>query len=155
MLGMVLSIPDRLVPGEPPVGVGCQPAPLAPLAAWAVLSLLLSGCSLSIPSPQRPEPPQKMVVRNKLNARTTQSQGWAEGSCSYQYRSATSITATLRVKTCFPLAESTNSPDASIHAFDVFNPWVGKILWRRKWQPTPVFLPRESHGQRSLAGYSQ
>ena len=31
---------------------------------------------------------------------------------------------------------------------------VGKILWRRKWQPTPVFLPRESHGQRSLAGYS-
>ena len=31
---------------------------------------------------------------------------------------------------------------------------VGKILWRRKWQPTPVFLPRESHGQRSLMGYS-
>ena len=28
------------------------------------------------------------------------------------------------------------------------------ILWRRKWQPTPVFLPGESHGQRSLAGYS-
>ena len=35
-----------------------------------------------------------------------------------------------------------------------FNPWVGKIPWRRKWQPTPVFLPRESHEQRSLAGYS-
>ena len=35
-----------------------------------------------------------------------------------------------------------------------FYPWVGKILWRRKWQPTPVFLPGESHGQRSLAGYS-
>ena len=32
--------------------------------------------------------------------------------------------------------------------------WVGKIPWRRKWQPTPVFLPGESHGQRSLAGYS-
>ena len=31
---------------------------------------------------------------------------------------------------------------------------VGKILWRRAWQPTPVFLPGESHGQRSLAGYS-
>ena len=31
---------------------------------------------------------------------------------------------------------------------------VGKIPWRRKWQPTPVFLPGESHGQRSLAGYS-
>ena len=30
------------------------------------------------------------------------------------------------------------------------NPWVGKICWRRKWQLAPVFLPRESHGQRSL-----
>ena len=34
------------------------------------------------------------------------------------------------------------------------NPWVGTIPWRREWQPTPVFLPGESHGQRSLAGYS-
>ena len=34
-----------------------------------------------------------------------------------------------------------------------FDPWVGKILWRRKWQPTPVFLSGESHGQRSLVGY--
>ena len=36
----------------------------------------------------------------------------------------------------------------------MFHPWVGKILWRRKQQPTPVFWPREFHGQRSLAGYS-
>ena len=35
-----------------------------------------------------------------------------------------------------------------------FNPWDGKIPWRRAWQPTPVLLPGESHGQRSLAGYS-
>ena len=35
-----------------------------------------------------------------------------------------------------------------------FNPWVSKIPWRRAWQPTPVFLPGESHGQKSLAGYS-
>ena len=35
-----------------------------------------------------------------------------------------------------------------------FNPWVGKIPWRRAWQPTPVFLPRETHGQRRLVGYS-
>ena len=34
-----------------------------------------------------------------------------------------------------------------------FDPWVRKILWRRKWQPTPVFLPEESHGQRNLASY--
>ena len=35
-----------------------------------------------------------------------------------------------------------------------FNPWIREILWRRKWQPTPVFTPGKSHGQRSLAGYS-
>ena len=35
-----------------------------------------------------------------------------------------------------------------------FDPWVGKIPWRRKWQPTPVSLPGEFHGQRSLVGSS-
>ena len=33
-------------------------------------------------------------------------------------------------------------------------PWVGRIPWKRKWQPTPVFLSGKSHGQRSLVGYS-
>ena len=36
----------------------------------------------------------------------------------------------------------------------MFNPWVGKIPWKRKWQPTSVFLPGKSHGQRNLVGYS-
>ena len=35
-----------------------------------------------------------------------------------------------------------------------FNSWVGKIPWRKKWQPTSVFFPGDSHGQRSLVGYS-
>ena len=35
-----------------------------------------------------------------------------------------------------------------------FDPWVGKIRWRRKWQPTPVLLPRKFHGWRSLVSYS-
>ena len=35
-----------------------------------------------------------------------------------------------------------------------FDTWVGKIPWRRAWQPTLVFLPGKSHGQRSLAGYN-
>ena len=34
------------------------------------------------------------------------------------------------------------------------DPWVRKVPWRRAWQPTPVLLPGESYGQRSLAGYS-
>ena len=35
-----------------------------------------------------------------------------------------------------------------------FNPWVGKVPWKSKWQPTPVFLPGKSCGQKSLPGYS-
>ena len=42
----------------------------------------------------------------------------------------------------------------SLVAQGLKNPWVWKIPWRRKWQPTPVFLPGNSRGQRSLAGYS-
>ena len=33
-----------------------------------------------------------------------------------------------------------------------FGPWAGKIPWRREWPPTPIFLPGEFHGQRSLVG---
>ena len=36
----------------------------------------------------------------------------------------------------------------------MFNFWVRKTLWSRKWQPTPVFLPGKVHGKRSLIGYS-
>ena len=36
----------------------------------------------------------------------------------------------------------------------MFGPWAGKLPWRRKWQPTPVFLPGESLGERILVGYS-
>ena len=35
-----------------------------------------------------------------------------------------------------------------------FDPWVGKMPCSRKWQPTPIFLPRRFNGQRSLVGYS-
>ena len=44
---------------------------------------------------------------------------------------------------------------ASRHKRGRFDPWVGKIPWGRVWQPTPVFLPGESHGQRSLMGYGR
>ena len=40
------------------------------------------------------------------------------------------------------------------HKSPGFHPWVEKISWRRAWEPTPVFLSGETHGQRSLAGYS-
>ena len=47
-----------------------------------------------------------------------------------------------------------NSPASARDMRYGFDPWVGKIPWRRAWQPTPVFLPGEFHGQRSLAGCS-
>ena len=46
--------------------------------------------------------------------------------------------------------QSANAEDIMRHGL---NPWVGTIPWRRAWQPIPVFLPGESHGQWSLAGY--
>ena len=40
------------------------------------------------------------------------------------------------------------------HKRSWWDPWVGKIPWRKKWQPPPVLLPGECHGRRSLSGYS-
>ena len=48
-----------------------------------------------------------------------------------------------------------NSPANAGDARDTgFNPWFGKIPWRRKLQPSPAFLPGKFHGQRRLVGYS-
>ena len=44
-----------------------------------------------------------------------------------------------------------NVGDCMRHRFD---PWAGEMPWRRAWQPTPVFLPGDSHGQKSPVGYS-
>ena len=51
----------------------------------------------------------------------------------------------------FPVAQTVKNLPAMKPGFDL---WVGKIPWRREWQPTAVFLPGDFHGQRSLVGYS-
>ena len=54
-----------------------------------------------------------------------------------------------------PVAQLVKNPPANAgDARDVGLIWVWKLSWRRKWQPTPVFLPGKSHGQSSLVGYS-
>ena len=53
----------------------------------------------------------------------------------------------------FPSSSVVKNPPAQCLRHGL-SPWVGKIPWRRKWQPTPVSLPGKSHGQRRLAGYS-
>ena len=57
--------------------------------------------------------------------------------------------------TGFPGGTSGKEPSCQCrrHKRCRFNPWVGKIPWRRAWQPTPVFSPGESHGQNFLVGY--
>jgi len=53
------------------------------------------------------------------------------------------------------LGERLSSKESACHAGDAeLDLWIGKIPWRRVWQPTPVFLPGESYGLRSLVGYS-
>ena len=52
------------------------------------------------------------------------------------------------------LPSGSNGKNLSVRQETRFNPWVGKFLWLREWQSTPVFLPGEFHGQRSLAAYS-
>ena len=62
---------------------------------------------------------------------------------------------TTRITLDFPGGGSGKEPACQCrrHERHGFNPWVGKIPWRREWQPTPVFLLGESHGPRILAGY--
>ena len=57
---------------------------------------------------------------------------------------------------CFPGGASGKEPVCQFRSYKRggFHPWVGKIPWKREWQPTPVFLSGESHRQRSLAGYN-
>ena len=55
---------------------------------------------------------------------------------------------------CFPGGSDGKVPACLQCGRPRFDPSVGKIPWRRKWHPTPVFLPGESHGWRSLVGYS-
>ena len=62
--------------------------------------------------------------------------------CTYLAGKLRTSLVAQRIK-CLPAMQKTG-----------FDPWVGKIPWRRKWQPTPVFLRGESHGLKSLAGYS-
>ena len=52
------------------------------------------------------------------------------------------------------LPDGSDSKESACNVRNSFDPWVGKSPWRREWQPTPVFLPGEFHGQRSLVGYS-
>jgi len=69
---------------------------------------------------------------------------------------SSNLVAAARSFSGFPGGASGKEPACQCrrHKIHGFNYWVRKIPWRTAWQPTPVFLPGESHGQRSLVGYS-
>ena len=75
-------------------------------------------------------------------------------SCTGYLTVSSSLTVSREVprgRAALVAQPGTNPPRSRRHEFD---PWVGKIPWRRLWQPAPVFLPGESHGEGSLAGCS-
>ena len=95
------------------------------------------------PCPQKePEPLREMVRQNP---------GAAFLRLKYKLMQKTKLKASPR----FPGGAISEEPACQCkrQKRQDFNPWVGKIPWRRAWQPI-VFLPGESHGQRSLVGYS-
>ena len=82
---------------------------------------------------------------------------WSMGSLRVKYDWATSLSLLLsRIVRVFPGGASGIESACQCRRFKRcrFYPWVGKIPWRMAWQPTPVFLPGESHRQRSLLCYS-
>ena len=73
------------------------------------------------------------------------------------FRNEFSSRETARAKALRPVRGASGKESARQsrrHKRRRFDPWVRKIPCRRKWQPTPIFLPGKSHGQRSLVGYS-
>ena len=103
--------------------------------------------AVSLPTSQGPSVVPKTRVFYSIS--TSYSRHWQGGSSLWH------STLDVRVGTWVPA--SVLSP-CGWDAFEQgsrrsgFDPWVREIPWRREWQPTPVFLPGEFHGQRSLVG---
>ena len=105
----------------------------------------LPEATLGPPSPSSPPPSPSAVYQPSMGSGRTVA--------TRQERSSGVNCDHLSKAVGFPwwLGGKESTCQCRRHGFD---PWIGKIPWRRKWQPTPVFLPGKFHGQRSLAGYT-
>ena len=92
-----------------------------------------------------------MRLKHHLQASTC-SPGSPQGLSQWQPPPPAPPAPPLSWSLCFPGGSDVKCLSAILET--MCDPWVRKILWRRKWQPTPVLLPGKSHGQRSLVGYS-
>ena len=82
-------------------------------------------------------------------------QKWVQGPPTTHPHSSITHLLILKLHLSFQMVLVVKNPPANVEDIrDAVGSWVGKIPWKRKWQPTPIFLPGELHGQRSLAGYS-
>ena len=97
---------------------------------WSILSKLL----------HRPQSGEALWARVFLNTGNSSVYSWVKSTKGCQIRG-------------FPGGPSDKEPTCQCRRCS-FDPWVGKIPWRREWKPTPVSLPGESHGQRNLVGDS-
>ena len=108
----------------------CGPSRRAWCLASASPTHIPSGCS---------------AVSCRPSPRTAERSGKCPGQpCGLQLTEQARIAFSVAIFKGFRVAQGHCS----------FNPWVRTIPWRRKWQPTPIFLPGESQGQRGLVGYS-
>ena len=119
--------------------------PAHPPASLTSKLLTLPEATLGPPSPSSPPPSPSAVYQPSMGSGSTAAtrQGWSSGVNCDRPSKAVGFPPWLSGK------ESTCQ--CRRRGFD---PWIGKMPWRRKWQPTPVFSPGKSHGQRSLAGYT-
>ena len=98
-----------------------------------------------------------ITYQNKWTAFSSQKTEWLNGF-NKQKKSETQIYQIYVASGGLGLPGGTSDKEPVCHCRrckrHMFNPWVRKIPWRREWQPTSVFLPVESRGQRSWADYS-
>ena len=113
-------------------------------AAWA------SGTEGQTPRTQFPPPPL-----DPLDA-TRKAQGWLESEGCAPALLLLAVTPVAVTSSGLPRRHSSKEPAGQYKRCKRrgFDAEFGRFSLRRRWQPTPVFLPGESHGQRSLAGYS-
>ena len=109
------------------------------------MSVLLTAAALAPPRAYRDTADESHCRINKSSSTMTYShEDWDHHSQIFGARLRITVTSLVaqRLSVCLECRRPG------------FDPWVGKIPWRRKWQPTPVLLPGESHGGRSLVSYS-
>ena len=132
-----------------------SPAPPLPVKSLAVevkllLPLLLSWAYLSLLPDSRLPQGEHVSPSRTPGPSTEPARGQLHSTPRTKIVSPVMFVFPV-IKTGLPRWLSGKEPTYQ-HRRHIFNPWVRKIPQRRKWQPTPVFLPGKYHGQRSLAG---